>query len=179
MDKPIITIRDFTEEDIVAQDLYFKNASDEFLFNMGVEVSLARNFPSSSRVRPLLAIPIKERSVHNFAFDVDGQLVGMCVVKKIQVGEKAEVHGHIFNLENRHQGYGQRIFWQMMKKIFETYEVKILICEPCVTNLAPNGLLQKMGLKVTAQLNKPAEGILRQYTANHYQITKEFFRRQL
>lgn len=44
-----ITIRDFTEADIIDQDKYLGQAGDEYLINMGVEPSAARNM--SSRLR--------------------------------------------------------------------------------------------------------------------------------
>ncbi len=173
-----ITIRDFTEADIIAQDKYLGQASDEYLINMGVEPSAVRNMSSSSRVHPLLATPVKDRQIHIFSVDVDDRLVGISVLKKIQFGESAEVHVHIFNLENRHQGYATQIFWKMLKKMFVTFDFKILICEPCVSNLAPNAFLQKMGLKIISKVITPAGGILREHEANRYEITKEFYEKR-
>jgi RimJ/RimL family protein N-acetyltransferase len=175
MDNPKITIRDFTEDDIVAEDEYFRKASDEFIYNMGVDVSAARNFPPSSRVQPLLAMPVKERPLHCFAVQVEYKFIGLCIIKKIKIGIQAEIHAHIFNLEDRHKGYAQKIFWQMIEKVFETFDAKVLICEPSATNLAPNAFLQKMGLKVIAQVTNPAEGILREHLANRYEITNDIF----
>lgn len=170
-----ITIRDFTENDVIAQDEYFKNASDEFLYNMGVEVSVARNLPPSSRAKQILSLPVKERSLHTYAVDLNNNLVGVCVVKKIQLGKSADMHAHIFNLEHRHRGYATRIFLQILENIFQTFEVKVLICEPCVTNLAPNAFLEKMGFRPVAQVLTPAGGVLREHLANRYEIKKEFF----
>lgn len=66
----------------------------------------------------------------------------------------------------------------MLKKIFVTFEFKILICEPSVANLAPNALLQKIGLKIVTKVITPAGGILREHEANRYEITKEFYEKR-
>lgn len=172
---PIITIRDFIEEDMIAQDEYFKKASDEFLFKMGVNAAAIRNVAPPSRVRPILATPVKERSIHVFTIEINGICSGVFVIKKIQFGKQADLHMHIFNIDNRRKGYGSKIFWTVVAKVFDVFDVKIIICEPSATNPAPNALLQKLGLKVVAQVVTPADGILIEHLANRYEITRDFF----
>ena len=176
MTRPKIEIRDFSLEDIIAQDAYMTQASDEYLYNLGVDPSIIRNGRLvPERVASLLAIPVKDRLVHTYAVDLNQELVGVAVLKKIKFGESADLHAHIFKISDRHKGIATEAFKEILKKAFETYELKILICEPTSTNAPPNQFLQKMGLKVVNTFEQKAEGILRDRISNRYEIKKEFY----
>lgn len=169
-------VRDFAEKDIKAQDAYFNNATDEYLLSLGVDPSKIRNRPpSNERMIATLNTPVKSRTVHTYAVDIDGKIAGISTVKKIKFGESAEMHGHLFDLENRQKGIASGLFKEIIKKVFETFDVKLLIFEPNAVNVAPNALLQKMGLKVIATYKTPAEGILLERTANRYEMTRDWF----
>lgn len=175
MENKILEIRDFTQNDIVAQDRYLSESSDEYLYNMGVDPSTVWALPSSDRVQSILATPVQDRSAHTYSIVLNDETIGVFVVKKIQFGKIAELHLHIFEARNRQRGFTSLAFWKMLPKVFETFKIEVLLCQPCETNLGPNAFLQKLGLKVLATFTVPAEGILREHQANRYEITRAFY----
>jgi RimJ/RimL family protein N-acetyltransferase len=172
-----ILLREYTEQDIIIQDRYFDTATDEYLYNLGVDPSKIRNQPPTDveRIRKLLATPIKERTAQNYVVERQGTVIGIAVIKKIKYGEHADLHAHIFDIGDRHRGIATRVFFEVLKKAFEVFELKILVCEPTSTNLPPNAFLQKMGVPMIRSYPTAAEGILRARIANRYEITREYF----
>lgn len=168
-------IRDSTEADMKLQAEYFHSASDEYLYNLGVEVKKIRekSLFDPEEARKKLQIPVAERTAHSYAIVINQRTVGLAIVKKIKFGEEADLHAHIFQAENRRQGLGSQVFFEVVRRAFTTFHLKKINCDPTASNPAPNKLLQKMGLQPLRTIETPAEGILRQRIANHYEITKD------
>lgn len=178
---PKLTVRDFNEKDCVAQDAYFNGATDAFLTRMGVDPSKIRGVDPADpgRYRKILETPIRERTVHQFAVDLDNKILGAVTLKQILFGDSCEFHGHIYDADLRGLRYGTQVFVDVVDRAFQLYHLKKIVCEPSVGNAGPNKLLQSVGLEVIATYDTPAAGILLARTANRYEIERDWFYREL
>ncbi|RYZ63347.1 MAG: N-acetyltransferase [Proteobacteria bacterium] len=165
-------IRDAVESDLVSQDNYFADATDEFLLKLGVDPSMVRDRTRDfGPFRELQKIPLETREIHLFTFERAGVVIGSSTLKAIRFGESAEVHGHLYDESLRGKGAVSGFIREYLKLVFETFQLQKIIAEPSVQNVAPNRVLEKFGAKLVGTFERPATGILLARTANRYEIT--------
>lgn len=165
------------EGDLAPQDAYFDGATDRFLIRMGVDPSKIRGKKSNpNHYAEARKIPRRERPTFGFAFEQNGKLIGGSALKGIVYGDRADVHGHLWDESLRGKGLATGLALEYLRHVFNLFELKTLIAEPSVGNIAPNKLLQKLGLKIVDTYEIPASGILLPRTANRYEITREFLK---
>lgn len=127
---------------------YFLNADDWFLNGMGVARS---RLPSRETwLRNLLAdhqLPDERKDRLYVGWFYDGRQVGHSSVNKIQIGEEAFFHLHLWRPELRKSGLGIRFCRESIKMYFARLGLKRLWSEPYAGNLAPNRALLKLGFE--------------------------------
>jgi RimJ/RimL family protein N-acetyltransferase len=85
----------------------------------------------------------KERAYLAWIFD--GAAIGHSSINKIEVGEAAFIHLHLWFRERRAAGLGTRFFKLSVARFAEDFSLKRLYCEPFADNPAPNRALLKSG----------------------------------
>jgi RimJ/RimL family protein N-acetyltransferase len=78
---------------------------------------------------------------------MNDQPIGFSMSDKIVFGERANMHLHVVNPENRNQGMGTECVRRSVDIYFEALRLKRLFCEPNAFNVAPNRTLQKAGFR--------------------------------
>lgn len=169
-----ILVRAIAEADLVIQDAYLKSASDEFLRNIGFNPDSVRSSVRDYEVFRVSQKPaVRDRVIHSFVFELDGKVIGSSTLKSIKFGESAEIHGHIYDAENRGKGVVSKLMPEYLKFIFDVFELQVLIAEPSASNRAPNEILKKLGAMLTETYVAPATKTLIERTTNRYEISRE------
>ena len=128
---------------------YFLNADIDYLDGMGVEPS---RMPSEEAWFELLqedfARPLQQRHFYYVVWEVDGVPVGHCNINKIEFGEAAYMHLHIWTAEHRRSGCATQLLPPSIRHFFVRFALERLFCEPYAMNPAPNRALPKAGFQL-------------------------------
>lgn len=123
---------------------YFLNADDEFLRGMGVARSALplREDWIRSALRDHDR-PNHEKERAYLAWIHEGAAIGHSSINKIQVGEEAFIHLHLWLPARREGGLGTTFFRLSAARFAADFSLKRLYCEPYAENPGPNRVLQK------------------------------------
>lgn len=128
---------------------YFLNADDEFLRGMGVAPSAMprrEDWINSALLDHDRPNHEKERAY--LAWIYKSVAIGHSSINKIQVGEEAYIHLHLWSRARRQGGLGTAFFQLSAARFAEDFSLKRLYCEPYAENPAPNCVLQKSGFRL-------------------------------
>jgi RimJ/RimL family protein N-acetyltransferase len=123
---------------------YFLDADDEFLRGMGVARSrlpLREDWISSALSDH--DRPNREKERAYLAWILGGVAVGHSSINKIQVGEEAFIHLHLWSTAHRRAGLGTEFFQLSVGQFTRDFSLKRLYCEPYAENPGPNRVLLK------------------------------------
>ena len=123
---------------------YFLEADDEFLNGMGVARS--RLPPREDWINAALRDhdrPNSEKERAYLAWVLGDVAIGHSSINKIQVGEAAFIHLHLWSQAHRQAGLGTRFFQLSVVQFADDFSLKRLYCEPSADNPGPNRVLQK------------------------------------
>ncbi|HLJ87798.1 MAG TPA: GNAT family protein [Candidatus Angelobacter sp.] len=127
---------------------YFHCSSPEHLELLGVDPTrLPRRADWLERINREYALPIEQRTNLLVTWFLDGRPVGFSSCDKIVFGERANMHLHVVEPNDRQQGFGTECVKQSVDLYFDRLRLKSLFCEPNAFNLGPNRTLQKAGFK--------------------------------
>jgi RimJ/RimL family protein N-acetyltransferase len=123
---------------------YFLDADDEFLHAMGVARSRlpSREDWISSALRDHDR-PIHEKERAYLAWVYGGVAIGHSSINRIEVGEAAFIHLHLWLRMHRQAGLGTTFFQLSVGHFTQDFSLKRLYCEPCADNPGPNRVLLK------------------------------------
>lgn len=142
----ILSAREIQKEDIPLLTHYWMSADDAFLEGMGVDVS---KIPTEEFWREMLSKQVvqdyPEKQSYAIIWLTDGQPIGHCNINKIQFGQEAYMHLHLWNSAGRQKGIGTELVKMSLPYFFENCRLKVLYCEPYALNPAPNKTLDKLG----------------------------------
>jgi RimJ/RimL family protein N-acetyltransferase len=127
---------------------YFQNSTAEHLETLGVDPT--RLPPAESwrdRLRRECTLAIDQRAMVLVIWLSDDRPIGFSTSDKIRYGEQANMHLHVTEPGQRHQGIGVECVRLSVDIYFERLKLKRLFCEPNAFNVAPNRTLQKAGFK--------------------------------
>ena len=99
------------------------------------------------RYRREYALPINQRATLLVIWLSNDRPIGFSTSDKIVYGDRANMHLHIVNADNRRSGVGAACVRNSVDIYFERLKLKRLFCEPNAFNVAPNRTLQKAGFK--------------------------------
>ena len=125
---------------------YFLDADDAFLHWMGVARS---RLPSREEwISSALGDhdrPNREKNRAYLAWILDSVAIGHSSINRIQVGEEAFVHLHLWSRAHRQAGLGTTLFQLSVDRFAQDFSLKRLYCEPYSENPGPNRVLLKSG----------------------------------
>ncbi len=100
-----LTVREMQLGDIELIANYWQEAEPNFLVSLGVD--LDRRVTSNVLQKALtdqMNIPLHEKMSYTLIWELDGKQVGHSNINKIEFGEKAFIHFHLWQSENRRKG---------------------------------------------------------------------------
>ena len=143
-----LTVREMRVEEADLIVDYFHNSTPEHLETLGVDPT-RRASPEAcrDRYRREYALPINQRATLLVIWLSNDRPIGFSTSDKIVYGDRANMHLHIVNADNRRSGVGAACVRNSVDIYFERLKLKRLFCEPNAFNVAPNRTLQKAGFK--------------------------------
>lgn len=143
-----LSVREMSENEIDVRINYFHGAGDDELFRLGVD---PLKLPSPDKMREdyaaSLGLPVHERTFLAIAWMDAENIAGFSTVDQIEFGNRARMHLHIINPDERLSGKGTQWVRHSIDYYFDHLKLKTLICEPNAFNTAPHRTLQKAGFK--------------------------------
>jgi [ribosomal protein S5]-alanine N-acetyltransferase len=127
---------------------YFHEASDASLLAMGVD--RAKIPPRDQWLEALMADfakPLPERQSFYVCWYLDGAPVGHSNVNRLQYGQQAFVHLHLWQTVRRREGLGFELFQMSIAQYVSRLRLQLIFCEPYAANPAPNRVLEKAGFR--------------------------------
>jgi RimJ/RimL family protein N-acetyltransferase len=150
---------------------YFLGAQDSFLNGMGVARSLLP--PREEWLRSALAdhqAPDNQKDRLYMGWFYQGRQIGHSSVNKIQIGEEAFFHLHLWHPELRMSGLGTNLCRQSIKIFFDRLRLKRLWSEPYAENTAPNRTLLKLGFEFVKRYRTVPGAISFEQDVNLYRL---------
>lgn len=146
MIKNKLSVREVQQSDIDLIVNYWLSADDAFLTGMGVDLT---KIPSREEMVTLLSAQLnqsyKEKKSYCIIWLIDGKPAGHSNVNKIQFGEEACMHLHLWKADVRQKGMGAIFVKMTLPYFFKNLHLKKLYCEPYAVNPAPNKTVEKIG----------------------------------
>jgi ribosomal-protein-alanine N-acetyltransferase len=169
-----LLVRPLTLEDIPPVISYWRTRTDENLEKMGVDKSKLANLDLEKALKDSLALPIEEAKIYFVIWVVDDVPIGHSNINKIDYGEEATMHLHVWFPEQRQRGYGQELVKLSLENYFQTFKLKRVFCEPNAYNEAPNKTLPKVGFQLIQENLVCIPGWINfEQPINRYEITRE------
>lgn len=169
-------VRELQVDDIVKIVDYFVMSDTDFLEEMGADKS---KLPKRQEWIDMLNVEIKKPySVKEFYYIVwllDDQAIGHSNVNKIEYGNSATMHLHLWNNEDRKKGNGVDFLKLTIPYYFKNLELQKIICEPIANNVAPNRVLKKIGFEFVRTYETTPGWINFLQTVNRYELKKRPF----
>lgn len=143
-----VIVRLMTTEEIDLVINYFVTATPEHLELLGVDPTRLPSVDAwRKRFEHELQLPFEKRSTVVIAWLVNDRAIGFSSADKIVYGDRANMHLHVIDADQRNRGIGAKCVKASVDLLFDTLRLKRLYCEPNAFNVAPNRTLQKAGFK--------------------------------
>lgn len=146
MNEPILSVREIEQNDIEPITNYWLHSSEGHMKGMGVDL---KKLPTAGEWNNMLSEqlrqPIAQKKSYAIIWLVNGIPIGHCNINKIDFGNEAYMHLHIWKTDIRQKGLGIKLVKLTLPYFFEKLNLKNLYCEPYVMNPAPNKTLEKVG----------------------------------
>ncbi len=147
-DAPVLRVRPFTPADVDLRVDYFHRSTDDHLRLLGVDRA---RLPPPAQWRAAmvedLGRPVADRTALALLWELDGAPVGFSTADRIETGEQAHMHLHLFGAADRGRGLGTAFVRATVPRYFELLGLRRLYCEPNALNVAPNRTLQRAGFR--------------------------------
>lgn len=144
----LINVREIEDRDIDPITDYWLFSDPDYLVGMGVDLN---KLPAREDLRNMLegqlAKPLKEKMSYALIWEIDGQAVGHCNVNKIEHGQSAYMHLHLWQNKFRQKGLGSALVKKSLPYFFDHLHLQKLYCEPYALNPAPNKTLAGLGFQ--------------------------------
>ncbi len=144
----IYSLREMSLHETKLMIRYFLAGTPEYLRGMGVDCA---KLPSAADwylgLEADYSKPLTDREFFYLAWLADDEPIGHCNVNKIDFGNEAFMHLHIWSAEHRQCGCATQLLPMSITTFFERLELQRLYCEPFSMNPGPNELLPKLGFQ--------------------------------
>ena len=141
-----LSVREITSADIDLIIAYWLSADVSFLNGMGADITkMLSGDEWKKMLTEQLNRSLKEKKSYCIIWLSDGHPVGHSNVNKIQFGEEAYMHLHLWKADSRQKGMGTVLVKMSLPIFFDNLELERLYCEPFALNPAPNKTLEKAG----------------------------------
>ncbi len=152
MEPPRLSVRELQASDIAYIADYWAQASPDYLRGMGAD---PEKLPSREQFTAMLSEqltqPYEAKKSYCTIWEADGQPIGHCNVNKIEFGDSAYMHLHLWDKSIRQQGMGVEFVKMSLSYFFKNLQLKRLFCEPYALNPAPNKTLEKAGFELVKE----------------------------
>jgi RimJ/RimL family protein N-acetyltransferase len=176
----VFAVRPLLPEDISQLVDYWLKATPEYLRSMGADPA---RLPSEAEWRRTLervvACRVREATTYYLVWLVDGHPVGFNSLKNIVFGESGDMHLHMWDAQSRGKGYGGRLFCIAALEFFRLFQLRTVVCEPSVSNPAPNRMLQRIGFPLVRTYTGASSEVSMVCELNQYEIVPAIAERYL
>lgn len=171
-----VSVREMELRDIDKFGDYWFNATPEFLVGMGVDL---KKLPTKESFKKLISktieTPIDRKSAYYLIWELNNRPIGHTNVNKIEFGNEAFMHLHIWKPDVRQRGIGTELVKRSLPFYFENLKLVCLYCEPYALNPGPNKTLPKIGFTFEKKY-MTIPGILNfEQEVNRWKLTREKF----
>ncbi|MGL1889770.1 MAG: GNAT family N-acetyltransferase [Reichenbachiella sp.] len=168
-----IQVREMMSDDIESFVNYWLSMSPEFLEEMGVDI---KKRPTRAQLENLIndqiGVDMKKRKSYFLTWLINDIPVGCSNVNQIEYGQKAFMHLHLWNSENRQKGMGREFIKKSLPYYFDNLELQTLYCEPYSLNPAPNKTVEKLGFEFVKQHTTIPGASNFEQVVNQWKLTK-------
>ena len=172
-----LSVRELQQSDIGPLSDYWFKSDPSFLINMGVDLS---KMPAREEWEQMLTEQIsqayKEKQSYCIIWLLNDKPVGHSNVNRIQFGEEAYMHLHIWKKDNRAKGLGLQFVKMTLPWFFEKIQLKKLCCEPYALNPAPNKTMEKLGFEFIKEYIIVPGWINFEQPVKHWELTLAKFK---
>lgn len=179
MDQPLLSVREIQETDIEIITQYWLTADPAFLTGMGVDLA---KMPTKKEwitmLTEQLAQPYSEKRSYCIIWLVDNKPIGHCNVNKIEFGEEAYMHLHMWNAGLRKKGVGTELVKMSLPYFFKNLKLKTIYSEPYALNPAPNKTLEKAGFTFVKEFITIPGFLNFEQPVKHWALTYEQYKKQ-
>lgn len=141
-----ISVREMKISDVESVVNYFLRATPDFLRGMGADPD---KIPDKVVWVQLLKDELKKakenKEFYYIIWLMDDQPIGHSNINKIQFGDSAFMHLHLWKNNKRQRGTGTQFLHITIPYYFKNFNLKKLYFEPYALNPAPNKILPKVG----------------------------------
>ena len=147
-----LSVREIQNKDIELIVNYWREAEPKYLASLGVDSNrlITRNGLQKA-LSEQMNMPLHEKMSYTLIWELNGKQVGHSNISKIEFGEKAFIHFHLWKSKNRQKGIGIEFVKKSLPHFFDNFNLKQLFGDPYVLNPAPNKTLEKIGFKFERQ----------------------------
>ncbi len=125
---------------------YWYNASDIYLQGMGATRSkLPLRGDMSKFLLEQINLPYEQKQSYCIIWQSNHVPVGHCNVNKIEFGNQASMHLHLWNPDQRKKGMGVEFVKKSLPYFFNNLKLQKVYSEPYALNPAPSKTLGKVG----------------------------------
>ena len=153
---------------------YFVEADPNFLRGMGADPN---KLPQADEWRKLLledfVRPLEQKNFYYVIWEVADVAVGHSNINKINYGQDAFMHLHLWQPDNRKRGNGAFFVQESIFLYFEKFHLQNIFCEPYALNPAPNRTLPKIGFDLVKTYETTPGWINFEQPVNHWVLTQE------
>lgn len=168
-----ITVREIEPNDIEKVVDYFVNADSGFLKEMGADKSkLPKREEWIKKLKSELEKKPSEKEFYYVIWLLDDQAIGHSNINKIEFGNIATMHLHLWKNDQRRNGLGFDFLRLTIPYYFKNLRLEKLICEPKSENIAPNRVLQKLGFELVRTYETTPGWINFHQTVNRYELKR-------
>ncbi len=174
-----ISVRTMKKSDIVLIVDYFINADTEFLKGMGAEKSkLPTRTVWIKKLNQEFDKHIEDKEFYYIIWQINSMPIGHSNINKIDYGNTATMHLHLWKDQKRKKGLGLDFLNQTIPIYFTKFKLKKIICEPYALNLAPNKILKKVGFQFVRNYETVPGEINFYQAVNRYELTIAQFKQR-
>jgi len=171
-----LAVRESTINDLEKIVDYFLKADKDFLIGMGVDIA---KLPAKMEWMNMLLEnhqqSIETKKFYYITWLLNDEAIGHSNINKINFGQEAYMHLHVWQRQHRQKGEGLKLFQMTLPFYFNVFKLKYLYCEPSATNPAPNKVLEKLGFDFIKTYDTTPGWINFYQTVNRWCLTKEKF----
>src|SRR5882672_5013550 len=169
-----LSVRELEASDIDLIAQYWMNAEASFLRSIGVDISkLPTKESFTQNLTTQLNETLEKKKSYCIVWLLDGTPIGHCNTNPTIFGEYAYMHLHIWNIDSRKKGMGEKLLLLTLPFFFEKLKLKNIYAEPYALNTAPNKILNKVGFEYLRQYTTTPGALNFQQTVKRWQMTKE------
>ncbi len=170
-------VREMEKEDVELIVDYFVNADVDFLKSMGADkTKLLNRTEWITKLNKEFDKTNEEKEYYYIIWMIDNQPTGHSNIDKIDFGQTATMHLHLWKSHNRAKGLGLQFLKRTIPFYFNNFKLKKLICEPKSKNISPNKALKKVGFEFIKKYETVPGMINFLQSVNRYEMTKDRFK---